>query len=508
MPVTDHTSEALVPGRSREASAPDASGRSEDRDRNDATTEACAYPLGQVLDSLYAFVAVLAPDGTLLHVNRAALQAAALRAEDVLGRPFEAAYWWSYSRSVQQRLRAAIERARDGTPSRYEEVVRLAEERLITIDFQIVPMCDEAGGVTHLVPSAMDITDRTQAEKRLRENEARLRAIVDTAVDGIITINDQGTILFFNAAAERMFGHRAGDVLGRELGLLMPSPHREQHGSHLARYRATGVSRVIGTVLETEALRKDGTVFPIELSVSKVTGLDLFTGIIRDISERRKLRRQLITIAEEQRRQIGQELHDNIGQELTGISLMSDALAEALMQQGSAEAELAARIHNCLMRVQQRVKAVSRGLIPVDVDARGLMNALAELAGSTSLDHRIECTFECRAPVAVQDARAATQLYRIAQQAIANSIEHGRAGQIRISLAEQDGILRLEVRDNGVGLQDEPPSGQGVGFKVMQYRAESIGGALEIAAEEDGGMKVVCTLHGDRDHVQPHGETR
>jgi len=99
-------------------------------------------------------------------------------------------------------------------------------------------------------------------------------------------------------------------------------------------------------------------------------------------------------------------------------------------------------------------------------------------------------------------------LYRIAQQAIANSIEHGRAGQIRISLEEQDGILRLEVRDNGVGFQDEPPSGQGVGLKVMQYRAESIGGLVEIAAAEDGGMKVVCTLHGDGDHVQPHRETR
>jgi len=507
MPLADHTSEALAAGRSREASAPDASGRSEDRNRNDATTEACACPLGQVLDSLYAFVGVLTPDGTVIRANQAALKAASLRPEDVLGRPFEAAYWWSYSRSVQQRLRAAIERAGDGAPSRYDEVIRLGEERFITIDFQIVPMCDEAGQVTHLVPSAMDITDRTQAEQRLRENEARLRAIVDTAVDGIITINDQGTILFFNAAAERMFGHKAGDVLGREVGLIMPSPHREQHGSHLARYRATGVGRVIGTVLETEARRKDGTVFPIELSVSKVTGLDLFTGIIRDISERQKLRRQLITTAEEQRRQIGQELHDNIGQELTGISLMSDALAETLKQQGSAESELAARIHDCLMRVQQRVRAVARGLIPVDVDARGLMNALAELAGSTSLDHRIGCTFECRAPVAVQDARAATQLYRIAQQAIANSIEHGRAGQIRISLAEQDGILRLEVSDNGVGLQDEPPSGQGVGLKVMQYRAESIGGALEIAAAEDGGMKVVCTLHGDRDHVQPHGET-
>jgi len=99
-------------------------------------------------------------------------------------------------------------------------------------------------------------------------------------------------------------------------------------------------------------------------------------------------------------------------------------------------------------------------------------------------------------------------LYRIAQQAIANSIEHGQAGQIRISLEEQDGILRLEVRDNGVGFQDEPPSGQGVGLKVMQYRAESIGGMVEIAAAEDGGMKVVCTLHGDGDHVQPHRETR
>ena len=175
-----------------------------------------------------------------------------------------------------------------GKSSRYDEVIRLGDDRFITIDFQIAPIRDEAGRVTHLVPSAIDITDCSQAENRLRENEARLRAILDTAADGIITIDDHGTVLSFNAAAERMFGYQAAEIRGSKLSLLMPSPHREQHDAHLARYRATGTGRVISTVLETTAQRRDGTVFPIELSVSEVRGLNLFTGIVRDISVRRQ----------------------------------------------------------------------------------------------------------------------------------------------------------------------------------------------------------------------------
>jgi two-component system CheB/CheR fusion protein len=463
--------------------------------------------LGQVLDSLYTFVGLLTPEGTLLQANRAALRAAGLTPDDVLGRPGEQTYWWSYARPIQERLRAAIARAARGETSRYDEVVRLGPERFITIDFQLVPVVDEDGRVTHLVASAIDITERQEAERRLRENEERLRAIVDSAIDGILTIDQRGTILSFNPAAERIFGYQAQEVLGRPVSLLMPSPYRERHAAYLAKYRETGVGRVIGTVRELVARRKGGTVFPIELSVSKVADLDLFTGIVRDISERKQLREQLLTIAEEQQRRIGQDLHDDVGQELTGVSLMAEALAEALQDAASPEASLAAKVHGGLERIQRRVRALTRGLVPVQVDAQGLMAALHELAASIQALHGMECTFECDAPVPIEDNRVATQLYRITQEAVANALKHGHAAQVHIALQEHDGIITLEVRDAGVGLPGDPgdPPG-GLGLSIMRYRAESIGGALEIGPAEGGGTRVACIIGGGHADVQRRDE--
>jgi signal transduction histidine kinase len=140
--------------------------------------------LRRVLDSLFAFVGVLTPDGTLVEINRAALETAGLRPEDVLGRPFDRADWWSYDPEVQARLREAIARAAGGRVDRYDVEIRLPEEpftivddvkvglperRFMTLDFVVAPMVDEAGRVTHLVPSGVDITDRKRAEEQVRQ---------------------------------------------------------------------------------------------------------------------------------------------------------------------------------------------------------------------------------------------------------------------------------------------------------------------------------------------------
>jgi PAS domain S-box-containing protein len=129
------------------------------------------------------------------------------------------------------------------------------------------------------------------AEQALREREARLRAILDTTVDGIITIDAQGIIESFNLVAERIFGYAAAEVLGQEVSLLMPSPYREEHDGYLARYLRTGEKRIIGIGREVVGRRKDGATFPMDLAVSEVRlgNRRLFTGIVRDITERKRL---------------------------------------------------------------------------------------------------------------------------------------------------------------------------------------------------------------------------
>lgn len=123
--------------------------------------------LHDVLDGLFAFVGLLTPDGTLIEANRAALEAAGLRADEVLGLPFEQTYWWSYSPDVQARLREAVTRAARGEPSRFDAVNRVGPDRFITVDFMLAPARDERGRVTHLVPSAVDITEKRRLEAEL-----------------------------------------------------------------------------------------------------------------------------------------------------------------------------------------------------------------------------------------------------------------------------------------------------------------------------------------------------
>jgi len=251
--------------------------------------------LRNILNSLLAFVGVLTPDGILIEANRTALEAASLRPEDVIGKPFEETYWWSYSPSIQAQLRAAIQRATQGKMSRYDVQVRLGEDRFITVDFALVPEFDTAGQVSHLIASAVDITERKRTEEILKQSEEIAQAIVDTSVDGILTIDERGTIASFNKAAERIFGYLADEVIGSNVSILMPSPYREEHDKYLANYLKTGEKKIIGIGREVVGRRKDGTIFPIDLAVSEVRLGDrrMFTGIVRDITERKRAEEQL-----------------------------------------------------------------------------------------------------------------------------------------------------------------------------------------------------------------------
>ncbi|MFO0928770.1 MAG: PAS domain S-box protein [Gemmataceae bacterium] len=161
-----------------------------------------------VLDSLGAFVGVMTPDGTLTEANRAALSAAGLAPADVLGKPFADTYWWAYSPAVQDQLRDAIRRAAAGQPSRYDVKVRAAKDRLIDIDFMLNPMVDDQGRVTHLIPSAIDITERKRAEQELRQSEDRFRLLADAMPQVVWIADARGAVQYYNTRVEAFFGMR------------------------------------------------------------------------------------------------------------------------------------------------------------------------------------------------------------------------------------------------------------------------------------------------------------
>ena len=328
------------------------------------------------------------------------------------------------------------------------------------------------------------------------ESEARAQAILDTTVDGIITIDADGIVESFNPAAEDIFGYDAEDVIGNNVKLLMPSPYREEHDEYLRSYHETGRRQIIGIGREVRGRRKDGSTFPMDLAVSEVELGDrtIFTGIVRDISERRRLEKEILSISEEERRRIGQDLHDGLGQMLTGIGLLSQDVARDLQDEDHPRADDLTEITEHIKEADQYARDLSHGLIPVDVEANGLSEALRRLAQNAERMYNADCTFQEVETAHVHDNTTAAHLYRIAQEAVNNAVRHGDADHIRLLLAAGPDQIRLQVRDDGSGFEKADLDDAGMGVRIMNYRARIIGGTLDLNSDLGAGTVVTCTL--------------
>jgi two-component system CheB/CheR fusion protein len=354
--------------------------------------------------------------------------------------------------------------------------------------------------------------ERVRTELALRESEAKARAIVETTVDGVITIDERGQIESFNDAAEDIFGYTEEEVMGENVKVLMPSPYHEEHDGYIRSYHETGRRQIIGIGREVTGQRKDGSTFPMDLAVSEVHLGDrlLFTGIVRDITERRRLEKEILDVTEQERRRIGQDLHDGLGQMLTGIGLLSQNLARQLAQHDRPEADDAAEITDLIREADQYARDLARGLTPVDLEASGLVAALERLVANAERLFDIECVFEEVGSALVHDGTTATHMYRIAQEAVSNAVRHGQAERIKISLAAGARQTRLRIQDDGIGFPETTGDGPGMGVHIMEYRARIVGGTLDISSTMGEGTTVTCTLPhraGSSAHAEPpHSE--
>ena len=343
------------------------------------------------------------------------------------------------------------------------------------------------------------------AEQALRYSEALLATAQQIAHLG-------GYEIELTTPLKARWSNELFRILGVEPGGLEPLSddffNRYVHPDDRDLVRATieaGIRAPHAWQIEYRIVRPDGEVRHLQSASQLVVhggGARRIVGTMLDITERRRLEQEIINISEQEQRRIGQDLHDGICQQLAGIELMSQVLAQALAPKTKKHSAQAGQIAAHVRETIAQTRMLAHGLCPVVLESEGLMSALQELAHSTTQIFGVNCTFHCEHSVPVHNPSTATHLYRIAQEAVANALKHGQATQIEIGLAAQPNRVFLAVKDNGCGIPTLPPR-TGAGLRIMQYRAGMIGGSVVIQRGEPDGTTVACSVHQSAPPAQP-----
>jgi signal transduction histidine kinase len=249
---------------------------------------------------------------------------------------------------------------------------------------------------------------------------------------------------------------------------------------------------------ETIRRHKDGHHVAVSVTLSPVSDADgrvtNISAIMRDISERKRLEAEILEASEREQRRIANDLHDGLGQQLAGISCLSNALRTDLAGNNASQAPQAVKISRLLNGAVALTRSLSRGLHPVVNEPNGLMSALHELAANTTKSFAVSCVFTCPQLVLFEDNAVATHLFRIAQEAVSNAIEHAGPQHIMIELIAGPAHTVLTVNDDGTGFHQSLGRPSGMGMRIMSYRAGVIGGQFSVQKKAGTGTEVVCTI--------------
>ena len=328
-------------------------------------------------------------------------------------------------------------------------------------------------------------------QRALLHQAETFQILAQTAREGIILADTRGIIRFANPAAEKLFGFARGELIDAPLTRLMPPEHSRAHDGYIRRYLQSGMPRIIGTGRQLTAMRKDGSRFPIYLSLGDInTSQDrLFAGVILDISEQQQLQREILEIPVSEQRRIGQELHDGLGQQLTGLGMLATSL---LNKASKPDHQLASQLATGLQDAIAQLRALSRGLVPADIDAGNFVGALQDLVLGIREKTGMRVVFKSGRRVSVADDTAAMHLYRIAQEAINNALKHAGANLIEVSVGIEGERGYLSIRDDGGGFEYRPDSVEGLGLRIMRHRCGLIDAELQVDSAWGEGTEIKC----------------
>ena len=335
------------------------------------------------------------------------------------------------------------------------------------------------------------------AERVIRENEALLRATLDAALDGIITMDHRGRVTGFNQAAEGIFGYSAEEALGTEMAeLIVPPALREHHRRGLARYLESGVETILGKRIEITGMRADGTEFPVELTVTRIPREDepLFTAHVRDITERLELieelrasRARLVAAGDEARRRFERDLHDGAQQRLVSMGVDLSLTREHFAAGESVEgAKLLETVEVELDQAIAELRELARGLHPGILTRSGLQAAVEALVVRAPFPVDLSLDAGPRPPQATEAAA-----YFVVAESLTNAARHAEAGWVQIELRYNEGWLDVAIADDGRGgasLND------GSGLLGLRDRVAALGGEFGLESPPGSGTRLDVRL--------------
>ncbi len=302
-------------------------------------------------------------DGVIVNWNRSAERIYGYSAQEVKGRTISMLVPANQMNEIT-RILARVRR--DGSMPRTETQRIRKDGTTISVALTAGPVYDAADQLVGASLISRDISELKRAESALQESARKTEAILDTMVDGVITIDERGIVDSFNAAAERLFGYVPSEVIGQNVKMLMPEPYHGEHDQYLLNYLRTGRAKIIGIGREVVGKRKNGSIFPMDLAVSEVFlgPRRLFTGIVRDLTERKRLERQILEISDREQQRIGQDLHDGLGQQLAGIGFLSKSLEQRLTKKSAPESgdarEIADLVSDAIAQARDGARAEPR----------------------------------------------------------------------------------------------------------------------------------------------------
>ncbi|MEO8352559.1 MAG: PAS domain S-box protein [Chthoniobacteraceae bacterium] len=381
--------------------------------------------------------------------------------------------------------------------ARQQEVVtelslRVSRIGALPVELRSVPVPALGGSETVYRTIITDITERQRADRALRESEQRYRDLVERSPDGIFILNN-GLIVFVNSAALRICGvENRQELLHTDFIDCLHPPDRETVRANLQERSGGAGER---SPVEAKLVRRGVKLADVELAVREFQhdGDPAIMVVTRDITRRRRAERQVLEISEHERRTFGRDVHDSLCQSLTGAAYLAEHLWRQMRELSSEAAAQANEIAGVIRQCAEEARTLARGLCPVTMGENGLVTALHELTAEVARRSSVECLLEFDDHQAFDDSEVATNLYRIAQEAVTNAIKHGRPKSILIQLANANGSTTLRVRDDGKGIRKRSKQ-SGMGLHTMQYRATIIGGTLDVRPARPRGTVVTCSL--------------